>query len=288
MAFISTTENNTLNELIGEVLYKLLDEHLMVCPYANYCVQHMEDSIMVYNDETHSYHYYKKISTVVNVSSDKVYVFEKQFLCSQTGKRIPSSDIFELYEFCAFNEFNIRYVKDKTGFYNNIPVIKTGTFEKTHFVFNLTDVKKSLLSFLLAQSARREIGQICVATEVIVNDVLPFFDCIKFDENDEIVCGENSIKCIYNFEFPKYFSKAQVKKLFELGMIKMVTMIYYNLSNKAVASYEVFYDNPFDYISVNIILSDESFNRNTLASQYFGSKENMHAFIKEQLVHLGI
>ena len=280
MASKYITKYNTLKELIGEVLCKQSTKPIMVCPYHDGYIQEKENNIIIYNQNMGIKYEYKTHCVAVTVSSNTIYVFEKHFICSKTGKSIPSSDIFELSKYYACTEFSIRAVKDINSFHNIIPVITTG---KYHFVFNITDVKTLLLAFLLAQNKRREMGQICLPTEVIVKEVLPFINFIKFDENDEIIC-KNNIRCDYKFKFPKYFSKAQIKKLFKLDMIKMAAYLHCNPFDKVVGTHKY----SMDCASQTMILSDKSFNRTTLVSQSYGSIENMHAFIKKQLNNLGI
>ncbi len=204
----------------------------------------------------------------------EVNLFHKRYECGVSGNFYQEEDLCTIYEQWAISKYEttdfLRPPMNKK--FLNVPGIympdDLNWYRKgVSFIFNFNDTRKhALLALLLGLSQ----GVPCVlASKIIVEGVVPFMEGIM-QSQDEIVFDnpQKYLRCEYNGELPYLMSKPQVRKLYDLGIIKMA-MIHKNSKGGYLFS----------------ILSDDAFDNDPEKSlkHIFGNKEKMHKYIEKML-----
>jgi hypothetical protein len=206
----------------------------------------------------------------------EVNVFHQGYKCGVSGDFCQKKDMCIVGEELAISTY-----KTSCGYYpvnvsipmldkiTRVPVIKMPSNIHMHknevcYVFNIQD-KYPLALLALLMNVNRT-GTASLASEIIVEGVVPYMggtikseDKIVFDKPYE------HLRCEYNGELPKLMSKPQVRKLYDLGIVKMATIELHTLNF--------------------LIMSDDAFDNDPDKSleSMFGNKEAMHKYIKEML-----
>jgi hypothetical protein len=289
MAITTAIANKSLKEIIGEVTISLSPEPNEVYSKADgweFSYDQWSDENELYNRETGKLIKYHQGDTKIVVELGKIYVYKKTIYCGLSEKEIPASHIFYMEAKRITSPYKIKYAKMDGAFiyevnYNIVPFINLGRYNGVHFIFNITDVRMPMMQFVMSNNERRRLSQSCIPTEVI-EYILPFADFLKINENGN--ASPLNLKCEYSseffdhkFNFREYgfkpsiiISKAQIKQLFNLGIIKMVASVSADIYRGL--HYEEFG-----------ILSDEGFDNEPAFQQRFGSKEKMHEFIQHYM-----
>ena len=193
--------------------------------------------------------------------------YQKEDLCT-VGKELAMSEYKTTYD---WNGGSIPFLKKIT----RVPVIKMPSNtpmrhflprNEVCFVFNFNEERKHALLSLLLGLSQGETS--FVASEVVVEGVVPCMGGIM-QSQDKIVFDnpQEYLRCEYNGELPELMSKPQVRKLYDLGIIKMAKFD----TNRSI---------PYFFI-----LSDDAFDNDPEKSleRIFGNKEAMHEYIEEML-----
>jgi hypothetical protein len=269
---IAADNNESIKDIIGEVIITQNAE-----PEHIYSALEYEISYETYYKK----YYITNINPPGNVISyhaddahivsnpNEIRVYKKNIHCSLTDKVISASEIYPIEEKLISSLYKIKHYDNNLEDYNKIPVIWCGYFSQVHFAFNIIDVRAAMFQFIMVNKLRRSLNQSCIPREVI-EYILPFVDILKINKNGDIDESLLNYKCQYNFDFPKIVSKAQIKKLFDLGMINMIMSTCSHNSFLRGSQYEEF-----------AVLSDKGFDNEPAFQQRFGSKEKMHEFIQD-------
>ena len=282
MASVPSTVNNavSLKHIIGE-----LNESYSPTPHKTYRGKNLKVSeeyglTTIWDPDTLFLKWFCERKSLVKTTygSDgmtEVNVFHKRYECGVSGAFYQKEDLCYVNEVLAWSEYE---TFRSLGFPTikkcpTVPVIyipgesnwRGG--ERMSFVFNFNDTRKhALLALLLGSNCT---GTSSLASEIIVEGVVPCMEGIM-QSQDEIVFDNphEYLRCEYNGELPKLMSKPQVRKLYDLGIIKMVKLDTNNLSSQKW-----------------FILSDDAFDNDPEKSlkHIFGNKEKMHKYIKEML-----
>jgi hypothetical protein len=269
---ITNNNNKSIKEIIGEVIITQNTEpdHIYSALEYEICYEHNFKNFRITNIQPPSnvISYHADDAHIVS-NPNEICVYKKNIYCSLTDKVISASNIFHVEEKIISSLYKIKHYDNNFEDYNKIPVIWCGNFSQVHFAFNIIDVRAAMFQFIMVNNWRRRLNQSCIPTEVI-EYILPFVDILKINKNGDIDESPLNYKCQYNFDFPKIVSKAQIKKLFDLGMINMIMFTCYHDSFLRGSRYEEF-----------AVLSDKGFDNEPAFQQRFGSKEKMHEFIQD-------
>ena len=95
---------------------------------------------------------------------------------------------------------------------------------------------------------RQSLNKPTVQPEMIENHLLPFFGYVDIDGKKihqySPIALKKEYTCEYKDKMPEYFSMAQVKKLYELGIIKMLIPSGSSVHNYAIVSDDAFDNDP--------------------------------------------
>lgn len=253
--------NNNLNNIIGEIHMNILDTPTNIYSEDDHTLlRTIDGDYCFYNEltKTRHFHYYKDEQLVKHPNS--WYIYKKIIRCGLTKKIISYSDMFPIEVYNIISQYEITHENIRKG--NPIRIINMGNFGPVHFVFNIIDIRKALFAFIICNNKRRFLEQPCMESETIEHILKPFIDYPYIDEHV-------NFKSEYNFKFPKFVSKYQIKKLYRLDMIKMVLLVsQFNLSET----------------TKYMVLSDESFDNNIILQNRFVSKTKMHEFINTYML----
>ena len=196
---------------------------------------------------------------------DEVHVFYEGYECG--------GDIYEQKHLCivaeglALSEYKIK-LWHENDYYNPflkhikkilVPVIKIPKFSDICFVFNLKEIREeALLAFILGTT--RQTSQIPL--EVFETNIFPYIRVIG-DQNLDLYDTFELFE--YNRELPEFMSITQVRKLYDLGIIKMARL-----------------DRDTNGISYFHIMSDGAFEKDKV-NGYFVFIQDMHERIKRNL-----
>ena len=274
MASFSTTENNTLSlkDLIGEIIVSHSDEPTETYSAEDFLVNEVnetDDTFEIFEIATGLWHYIYKRDTHVEVHPDRVDVYNKQYFCTLTQSFIRANNLCNVSDKTIVSKYKFSPYRSLYGDQFNAKIISTPCCS---FVFNIVDVRTKILAFLMSMNVRQSLGQCFLAPEVFDNCILPHFDGVKVEyekRQDKMI---NNLHREYNGEFPEFMSLEQVKRLYELGMIKMI---------KRVSS-EITVGSQYERFGV---LSDDAFDNDPegAVKKIFETKENMHVYIQEKL-----
>ena len=291
MTSSATAENNCqkdiIKDVIGEVSIYYSDEpdEVHFGPglkiYKNEC----EYEVRINNSIERSVYYYDERDSIeispdeIEISPDEeVRVYTKKYLCSLTKTVFEKSHICRVSRHMAISEYNIesRPSSWRRDSLTNIPIIYTPSFRGSYgsyFVFNYVDTcKQKILALLMMLNRLRSLNQSTVQAEVIETHLLPLLGYVDGKKTQQIssLSLEKEYTCEYKGKIPEYVSMAQLKKLYELGMVKMMI-----LSSSSVT------ENLY-------ILSDDAFDNDPdgFLQKKFETKFNMHGYIKRELNRL--
>lgn len=258
--------NNALKDIIGEI--KITHEKEPINTFSItlwtyetedgnnqvYFIKHNSSVPMVFN----SMDIY-----IDDISSDtNIYVYKKKYYNTLTKMFINVKNIFTITNKQIISASQIsNFIPESLSYKfpeKKIPIINMGQTSNHHFAFNIIDKHESILAFILAMNRRREDNNSCMPTELI-NDILPqFIDFLNINKDNK---SKTIFKCEYDFQFPKFISIYQIKKLLSLDMIKLIVKV-----------------NPYnnDYM----VLSNEAFDSDNNVRKKFGSKIEMHKYIQ--------
>ena len=221
--------------------------------------------------------------------------------------------ICELAHLDALNEYSVscnNYYGCNGGYYEcshkhhfecyeRVPMI---TLEELYynpqtisFVFNIEDVrKKPLLAFFMMLNRKKTLNQPSLPLEVLKTNVLSCFVTIEKDDGTfDFKQSPNYLKSVFDYRLlaleDPIISTDQVKKLYELGAIKLVTLYYNDDEDDDEDEDE---DEEDTYLRIRSrenhmysyrILSDESFDADTagVLKAQFQTKEKMHEHIQK-------
>ena len=282
MASVPSTVNNavSLKHIIGE-----LNESFSPTPNETYRGKNLKvisefGPRRLWDPDTLFFKWFCERKSLVKTTygSDgmtEVNVFHKRYECGVSGAFYQKEDLCYVNEELAWSEYETFRA---LGFPTikkcpTVPVIyipgesNWPGEERGSFVFNFNDTRKhALLALLLGSNCT---GTSSLASEIIVEGVVPFMEGIM-QSQDEIVFDNphEYLRCEYNGELPYLMSKPQVRKLYDLGIIKMVK-----------------FDTNNEYLQKCFILSDDAFDNDPDKSleSMFGNKEVMHEYIEEML-----
>lgn len=217
---------------------------------------------VLHNNLMHNNIEYLKSTTYIEQKNHEIHVYEKPYRCGLTLEKLSQKDIWTVVKKKIISKYRVQHINSISESYNSVPVIYMGP-QGVHFIFNIIDIRQlmQMHAFTMANNKCRQLNQPCISAEVIENVLLSFFNLIKNDNDNPL-----NFKCDINFELPTVVSKYQIKKLFELGFVQMILNI---CGDNYGTQFEDF-----------IILSDESFDNEILMQKRFGSKAEMHSFIK--------
>ena len=324
MDTVTSTENNSpkdnnLKELIGEVVKYYSDKPDKTFSRPEFELHGNDFDFKIYQTDINKIVFYSSNSRF-KLSEKTIDVFNKKYLCSLSGD-IQVNDFVYVYFRDALNEYTVsdsicekhycvhRYHSNK---YMQVPMIKLRVKEDftkdgfdpsqyINFVFNIEDIrKKPLLAFFMMLNRKRTLNQPSLPLEVLKTNVLSYFNTIEKDNGEyDLNQSHDNLKCTVNYKLPMYFSRAQIKKLYELGIIKMVTNYFYDdkeaeeEEERLLAEYDEDDDDNDNWMyrhccqhTCNFrILSDESFDTDTTSvlKKKFQTKEKMHEYIQEMI-----
>ena len=190
------------------------------------------------------------------ICNKKNTIVKERLYCSLSNTFIKEEDTHTLVYGFALNTHVLRYKQHPIFNLKRVPYISLDFLDicdetNAMFVFNIEELRKTrLLAMLL---------NIHMASELIDYMRVNFLDTELFPYQ---------FGCEYKGKFPEIISNAQLKKLYELGMVKMGFVELYSGSIKIMS------DEAFDHIYSN--------GRNDLQRK-FKTKENMHDYIRKIL-----
>ena len=267
MTSSATAENNCLKDIIGEIIVSYSEE-----PYETFIVSNdalinqvieTEHTYEIFNITTGFRHYIQKKNVHIEFHTERIDVFKKKYFCTLTQSFINS------YALCYLSNVEMvskyKYL-NRPSFYGeqfNAQFISTS---RNSFVFNIVDIRKNILAFLMSMNARQSLEKSFLAPEVIESCILPYFDCDK---------RTTYLQREFKGVLPKYMSMEQVKRLYELGMIKMIMRVSDPITMGS--QHERFG-----------ILSDDAFDNDSEGAikKIFKTKEHMHGYIERELKRL--
>ena len=213
----------------------------------------------------------------VNGGMTEVNVYDKGYECGVSGAFYQEEDLCTVGKELAVStcKTGAGYwsVYDSTPMFAKIPRVpvirmpRTTRMRKNEvcYIFNIQDDTRppALLALLLGLNCT---GTASLASEVVVEGVVPCMGGIM-QSQDKIIFDKpyEYLSCEYNGELPELMSKPQVRKLYDLGIVKMATFERHTLSY--------------------LIMSDDAFDNDPDKSleNMFGNKEEMHEYIEEML-----
>ena len=305
MTSSATAENNCLKDIIGEVVEYYSDTPDETFTRPQFEIMVYGNWIRIYESDTD-----KTVCEYGNlhyeISDEKIDVFYKKYSCSLSGD-IKYRDLINVYFRDALDEYTIsgntcdkHYCKNQyhSRKYTQVPMIElrvdlpdSDCTSRIQFAFNIEDVrKKPLLAFFMMLNRKRTLNQPSLPLEVLKTNVLSYFDTIEEDGTYVLNKSPDYLKCAGDYKISAFYSKAQIKKLYELGIIKIANI--FRGSSKEMED-KMLLDDGYDelgYIHHHFwnhyydtrIMSDESFdadNKDVLKSE-FQTKEKMHECIQ--------
>ncbi len=229
-----------------------------------------EDSFEFWYDKGETYIVNKK-NWNVQIKKGKVLLFQIKYFCDISKSIVEKKDLFSTTKGYALNNHVVREIQHtrfslKPVYYINIP--KGYTYKKKiynfSFVFNIVDMRKiyANLHNKLLESLPLEM-------------VLHIMEYENFEKKGDGLFQVTDFPFDFSQEFqgkiPEKLSKSQLKKLYEIGAIKLA------LTSNGLRS--------------KIVLTDESYehvypmNAPNVLHNIFKSKEEMHevkdAFLEE-------
>ena len=264
-SIIGYNSSKSLKDIIGEV-----NEYYSDIPDKSYIGPglHVNENmflIKITNNQTNEHKTFSKSRVCIKISLDKINVFYKQYYCSLSHTFINNKDMCRLSKKCILDEYKISdncYWSDSR---KNVPIISLLGYPDIYFVFNIKNIHKNITILNKCQ-----LNQKSLPIELVDNIILPFLG-----HNIKDNCLE--YECEYKEKFPEIISIAQLKKLYELGIVKMVKKISNNINDKS-------FKNQY------YILSDDAFDNEPdgVIKNLFNTKEEMHVYIKTTLQKLNI
>jgi hypothetical protein len=191
-----------------------------------------------------------------------VKIFKKKYHCGLSSNPNPQLYLVNIGriidEYTIDCDFNIIYNPENyETACDDVPIINIHGHSFV-FVFDFDFNKKALLALLMINKYRCLSNQSFIQTEVMDDCILPLMGC-KYKE-----------KLPYNV-----FSKAQILKMYELGMLKIAVQKYTHVRTLYERRY--------------CLVSDETFDKESdFFKMEFGTKEKMYSRIKLFLSYMQI
>ena len=277
---INHTEGNnfSLEDIIGKVSVYYPEEPDIVHVGPGLTIDENEYEVQIYNRIERSHFYYLKSDTRVEISPNKVCVYNKKFFCGLTKTFVEKYFICHVSPSMAISEYKIKLRPyDWCNSRENVPIIRTPGLHESYFVFNYVDAcKQKMIALLAMLNKRRSLNQSTVQAEVIDTHILPLLGYVEVDgkktQQFSPIGLEKEYTCEYKGNIPEYLSMAQLKKLYELGMVKMLFPSTMSVSK---------------YVEYNI-LSDNAFDNSPdgALQKQFKTKLNMQGCIEKELKRL--
>lgn len=211
-------------------------------------------------------HMFLKSRAEVDPTEIRIYKKYEQYFCNLSHAIITFRDIYRVIPQFINTNYQVSKSHCKITDFGAAKVINIPSHSNISFVFNYEDVrKKTILATLMVFEKLRSDNMPTIQTEVMNDLILPLLGCIKIKGRNTFEMRGAVYDSEYKGEFPSMISKAQLKKLYELGMIKMMTQ--------------------FKDYTYNYILSDEAYDKGIdgTLKKHFKSKESMHQYIHEIL-----
>ena len=287
MASVPSTENNSpkdsnetslsLKDIIGEMSVYYPEKPDMVHVGPGLTIEENEHEVQIYNSIERSSHYYLRSDTRVEISPNEVRIYNKKFFCGLTKTFVKKNDICRVFPNLAVSEYKIKRRRSWHDSRENVRIIGTPGLHESYFVFNYIDTRKQKILALLAMlNRRRSLNKPTVQAEVIENHLLPILGYADVDGKKTHHFSPIGLKCEYKCEYtgeiPEFLSMAQLKKLYELGMVRM--LIRSPMPGSGYAEYNIVSDNAFD--------NDPDGD----LQKKFETKFNMHGYIERELKQL--
>ena len=291
MASVPSAENNSpkdinetslsLKDIIGELSVYYPEKPDMVHVGPGLTIEENEYEVQIYNSIERSSHYYLRSDTRVEISPNEVRIYNKKFFCGLTKTFVEKNDICRVFPNLAISEYKIKRRPSWHNSRENVPIIRTPGLYESYFVFNYIDTcKQKILALLAMLNSRRSLNKSTVQTEVIETHLLPILGYVDVDGKKTQQISPLSLKCEYKCEYtgeiPEFLSMAQLKKLYELGMVRMLIGPTMSASGSG-----------YGYAEYNI-LSDDAFDNDPdgALQKRFKTKFNMHGYIERELKQL--
>ena len=285
MTSSATAENNcqkdisyniSLEDIIGEVSIYYPEKPDTVHVGPGLFIEQTKHEVRIYNSIELKVHLYSKSEIRFEISPDgnKICIYYKKFFCGLTKTFVEIDDICRISPCMAISEYSVRLRPDDwCNSQINVPVIHTSKLYRSYFVFNYIDTcKQKILALLMMLNRRQSLNQPTVQPEMIEYHLLSFFGYVDIDGKKIHRYSPIGLKkkytCEYKDKMPKYLSMAQVKKLYELGMIKMLHQ------DSSAYNYAIVSDDAFDN------------DPDGRLQDIFKTKLNMHGCIERKLKEL--
>lgn len=270
-----TTENNiNLKDIIGELspyYEEKPDEIIKLGPGIRINID-PSGECKIYYTQTNEWRYFPgKTKISMDEETAKIFYCRKYF-CSLSNSICEKE--FNVYNSYILDEYSLScdyYQSYKQISYNKkIPIIGLySNYNMICFIFNFRDLRKS---YSLALNLMKE--KMLLPDELVDVISTEYLGCVEPKDKYNPCDFPQEFECKYAEEAPKKFSPAQLLKLYELGIIKIV---------KAMQKEKTLM-NGLHFYTEYYILSDEAFdNPDNVLKNFFQTKEKMHEYIQEGL-----
>ncbi len=228
----------------------------------------MEPMIYIYNIVANEGRAFYKLEARIDILPDRIDVFYITYFCTHTNAFINHTDLCSLSQLEIVNEYKFGAFPDWDGERFNAHIVTTSGVLGLQFVFNLVDIRKQVLAFIMSMNTHASGMQ----TELVDQTLIPLLDSSEIDKKDRWGRSSTFISSEFKGSLPEIFSMGQLELLYDLGMVKMVMRVSADVT--IGSQYERFG-----------IISDDSFDNDPDGSirSHFETKAHMHAFIQENL-----
>ena len=274
MATASITENNNLSltNIIGELSLhydETPNEIIKLGPGVRINID-PNGECKIYYTLMNKWRFFQENTRVI-INNETAEVYYNKYVCPFSNTIVYEE--INIYSSYIINENTLSCDPFRSHAMTNtkVPIIGLYTRKMISFIFNFTDARK-LYSHVFNTMKKH----ILLADELVDIITTEYFGCDAKDKYNP--CDfPYEFECKYADEAPKKISSAQLLKMYELGMLKIV---------KGVQKQETSLNlERTHYYTDYYVLSDEAFDNNpdNVLKNYFETKEKMHEYIQEGL-----
>ncbi len=201
----------------------------------------------------------------------KLSLYNKdEYICPLTRKIINDNELFDVYTDYAINKFAVSL--DKINIFNSkpVPYIYCSYPYYIVFVFEIIDTREKYSKVLNDLTT--------ILPQIAIDKIAFYLGCNKVKNNYMSTDFPTKFESKYNGPIPDKFSHAQLKKLYELGIVKPA----FHSNNGMIL---LLSDEAFDYLEQSNLLNfdpREQENEND-DIWVFRNKENMRKWLKKHL-----
>ena len=201
----------------------------------------------------------------------KLSLYNKdEYICPLTQKIINDHELFDVYTDYAINKFAVSL--DKINIFNSkpVPYIYCGPPYFIVFVFEIIDTREKYSEVLNDLNG--------IFPQIVIDKFAFYLGCDKVKNNYIPIDFPTKFESKYNGPIPDKFSHAQLKKLYELGIVKPA----FHSNNGMIL---LLSDEAFDYLEQSNLLNFDLREQENEDDDIcvFRNKENMRKWLKKHL-----